>query len=262
MKILKQLALLTATLSIIACSNTVGNNIVNEKGQLVNKTLDWPELDDAYQPEGIFPNMNNLRSITKGMTKRELYNLVGRPHFSEMNGAQEWNYIMKFKKHDNTVKICQYKVLFDDDELAQSFFWLPKDCLKKPVEKLDLSADALFLFDLGGVEHIKDEGRAKLDKLANRVLKEKSVPKIHLIGHTDYLGKDEYNMKLSEQRAKSVKEYLIMKGVKADSITCDWKGENEPIKQCPTNLKKNALIDCLQPNRRVSVEITRDYQNK
>ncbi len=259
MKIMKQMALFALGLSIVACSNTVGNNVVNDKGQLENKTADWPKLDDASRPEGIFPNLNNLNSITKAMTKKELYNLIQEPHFSEMNGADEWNYIMKFRNPDGSVKICQYKVLFDDEELAQSFFWKPSNCLGKAVkkkEKFDISADALFPFDKGGVKDIKPEGKAKLDKLADRLLKEVNGVKLHLVGYTDYKGTEDYNMSLSEKRAKSVKAYLVSKGLKAEDITSDWKGESNPVKSCSTKLGKKALIDCLQPNRRVNVEVT------
>ncbi len=259
MKIMKQLALFTLGLSIVACTNTVGNNVVNDKGQLENKTMDWPRLDDATRPEGIFPNLNNLNSISRAMTKKELYNLIQEPHFSEMNGADEWNYIMKFRNSDGSVKICQYKVLFDDEELAQSFFWKPSNCLAKAVKKVDkfdISADALFPFDMGGLKDIKPEGKVKLDNLADKLLREVNGMKLHLIGHTDYKGTENYNMGLSERRAKSVKAYLVSKGLNAEDITLDWRGESQPIKSCSTQQGRKALIDCLQPNRRVSVEVT------
>lgn len=261
MRIVKYIALFVSVLSFVACTSTVGNNVVNDKGELENKTMDWPALDDASLPEGIFPNMQELGNIGKGMTKKEIYNLIERPHFQEMNGAREWNYIMKFRQIDNTVKICQYKILFDDDMLAQNFYWLPNDCLykeKPKVERFNLSADALFVFDKGSEEDIKEAGKMKLDNLAQTLIEEGNKAKVHLVGYTDYKGSEIYNMKLSQQRARSVKAYLIDKGLNADNITIEGKGEANPIKQCAKDLSRQEEIKCLQPNRRVSVTITRD----
>ncbi len=271
MKVLKQLALFVMALFLVGCTNTVGNNVVNDKGELVGDKLDWPKIEDAYQEEGIFPNMSNLENISKGMSKEELYYLIERPHFSEMNGADEWNYIMKFKKHDGSVKVCQYKILFDEDDRAQSFFWKPKNCLEKPVEKVVINsdtlfpvfpkADALFPSNMGSTEHIMQTGKEQLNELARKILKSKGNPKVLLVGHADFRGSYAYNMELSKKRALSVKNYLVSRGVNQNDIKCDWKGESEPVKECSSSLKGQALIKCLQPNRRVSVEITRDYLN-
>lgn len=265
MKILKQLALFSAALSIVACTNTVGNNVVNEQGYLVSDTLDWPELDDAYI-DGIFPTDFDLDIIREGMTKRELYKVLERPHFSEATFAKEWNYIMKFKKKNGDVKICQYKILFDKDELAQSFYWKPKNCLVKPIvkplkEKFDIKADALFPFDKGALEDIKPAGKQRLNKLARVIRKYGNSVRVHLVGHTDYRGDEDYNMALSEQRASSVKQYLVLQGLSPNIITYGWRGETQPIKNCSTKLPNEELIRCLAPNRRVSVEITR-YNRK
>ncbi len=254
MKLLKHIGLTVMVCSVVACTSTVGNNFVKADGTLKNSEIDWPSLEDASLPEGIFPNMANLAKIGPGVTKKDLYYLIERPHFSEMNSAKEWNYIMKFRQEDRSVKVCQYKVLFDDDMVAQSFYWLPEDCLN---EKFSLSADALFPFDLGGVEDIKPAGKAKLDKLAARLVKEGNKAKVHLVGHTDYLGSNAYNQALSEERADSVGIYLASQGVDADNITAEGRGESEPVKQCEKGSGREALIDCLEPNRRVTVEINR-----
>ncbi len=260
MKILKQVGLVGAVLALAACTSVTGHNKVTSEGKLENAdNISWPSLDSATRPEGIFPNLENLRKIGPGLTKKELYYLIERPHFYEMKGAREWNYIMKFRQPDFSVKICQYKVLFDRKGLAQDFYWLPAGCLqgqslKGKLEKFDLSADALFSFNRGGLKDIKPAGRDKLDALAQRLLQEGNVAKLRLIGHTDYIGSESYNMRLSKQRANSVAQYLVNRGVDAANIRTYGVGESQPVKQCfETN--KQALQDCLLPNRRVSVEI-------
>ncbi|MDG6881517.1 Outer membrane protein II [Phocoenobacter uteri] len=255
MKLLKLAGLTATALSVMACTNTL--NSIDRDGVLENpkyEDLYWPAIDDATQPEGIFPNLESLDHIGPGVTKKDLYYMIERPHFSEMNGAREWNYIMKFRQADRSVKICQYKVLFDKDEVAQNFYWLPKDCL---TEKFDLAADALFPFDKGAMKDIKAAGKVKLDKLAEHITSLGNKAKIHLVGHTDYLGNEMYNQRLSQQRSASVARYLETKGVNGANITTSGMGESQPVKHCSTDISRKALKECLQPNRRVSVEIVR-----
>ena len=72
-------------------------------------------------------------------------------------------------------------------------------------------------------------------------------------GHTDRIGTDAYNQKLSERRADAVRDYLVSKGVDKAKIETIGLGEKQPVVQCDQkNLK--ALIECLQPNRRVEVQ--------
>ncbi len=245
--------LMLGTLALTACTSTVGNNEISDSGNLTSGQLDWPAIKDATQPEGIFPNMENLHKIGPGLTKNDLYHLIERPHFSEMNGAREWNYIMKFRQEDRSIKVCQYKILFDKNKVARNFYWLPKDCLN---EKFDLSADALFPFNKGGITDIKPAGKVKLSQLAARLAKEGNKVKVHLVGYTDYLGNDNYNKELSKQRAISVGRFLISRGVAGSSIIAEGRGEADPVVTCQQQ-NRQQLIKCLAPNRRVTVEIKR-----
>ncbi len=271
MKNIKTLALIsTATLLLVGCTNTIGNNVVNDKGEFTNKTLDWPDINDSYTDGGIYPNLSNLNMVKKGMSRDNIYYLLDRPHFDEMNGADEWNYIFKFNELNGDVKTCQYKILFDENATAQSFFWKPENCYTKktisnevvvapvPValpKKVELAASALFDFNKGGFDNISQEGKASLDELASKVLSNENV-RLKVTGYTDYKGSDDYNIALSEQRAKSVKAYLVSKGINEQNIMTDWKGESEPVKtDCSTKLSKDALTKCLQPNRRVVIQI-------
>ena len=74
-----------------------------------------------------------------------------------------------------------------------------------------------------------------------------------ITGYTDRLGSDAYNQKLSERRAAAVKTYLSGKGIEANRLTAQGKGETNPIVTC-TETNKAQLIKCLEPNRRVEVE--------
>jgi OOP family OmpA-OmpF porin len=121
-------------------------------------------------------------------------------------------------------------------------------------KKFSFSADALFAFDKAV---LKPEGKVMLDGLVVD-LKSVNYDVIALTGHADRFGSDAYNMKLSVRRVNSVKEYLATKGIPVAKMTAEGKGESQPETK-PGDCKgpKNAkVIACLQPDRRVDVEVT------
>ena len=124
---------------------------------------------------------------------------------------------------------------------------------KPSADKIKLAADTLFDFDKAT---LKAEGRAKLDELAVKS-KQLKLEVILAVGHTDRIGSDAYNQKLSERRAAAVKTYLVSKGVEANRVYTEGKGKKQPVTGTTCNTVKNrkALIDCLQPDRRVEVEV-------
>ena len=78
---------------------------------------------------------------------------------------------------------------------------------------------------------------------------------INVNGHADRLGSERYNQKLSERRAAAAKAYLVSRGVDASKIATHGFGETMQVKSCPDIKNRKALIECLEPNRRVVVDI-------
>jgi OOP family OmpA-OmpF porin len=72
-------------------------------------------------------------------------------------------------------------------------------------------------------------------------------------GHTDRIGSEAYNMKLSQRRADAVRDYLVSKGVDKAKVETIAMGPKQPVVQCDQKNRKE-LIACLQPNRRVEVQ--------
>jgi OOP family OmpA-OmpF porin len=112
------------------------------------------------------------------------------------------------------------------------------------VEKISLRGDTLFDFDKSVV---KPEGKAVLDKLVQQA-KDLNLEVIVAVGHTDSVGTDAYNQKLSERRAAAVKAYLVSKGIAANRIYTEGKGEKSPVAD-------NKSKDGRSKNRRVEVEV-------
>jgi OmpA-OmpF porin, OOP family len=124
---------------------------------------------------------------------------------------------------------------------------------KPAAEKITVAADALFDFNKAV---LRPAGQAKLDELVSKAQAIK-LEVILAVGHTDRLGGDAYNQKLSEKRAAAVKEYLVAKGIEANRVYTEGKGEKQPVTgdKCKGTAKTKALIDCLQPDRRVDIEV-------
>jgi OOP family OmpA-OmpF porin len=129
---------------------------------------------------------------------------------------------------------------------------------KPAFEKVTIQAEALFDFDKAVV---RPDGKKVLDDEVVGKMKENPQVEVLLItGHADRIGSAKYNLKLSERRANAVKDYLISQGIAADRLETAWKGSTEPVVDCknvkgPANRHNKKLIECLQPNRRVVVEI-------
>lgn len=116
-------------------------------------------------------------------------------------------------------------------------------------ERYTLSASELFAFDSA----VLRTPHPKLDEIADVLGKNVDVSNVVITGYTDRLGSDKYNQKLSQQRADVVKGYLVNRGIASSRLSATGKGESNPVVTC-TDKKMTALIQCLEPNRRVEVE--------
>ena len=119
--------------------------------------------------------------------------------------------------------------------------------------KETISADALFDFDKAV---LRPEGRAKLDDVVARSGR-LALEVVIAVGHADRIGKAAYNQRLSERRGAAVKDYLVSKGIPANRIYTEGKGSNQPVTK-PGDCKgpkSPKVIACLQPDRRVDIEI-------
>jgi OOP family OmpA-OmpF porin len=123
-------------------------------------------------------------------------------------------------------------------------------------QNVSFSADSLFDFDSAAV---KPAGRGELDKLATD-LRGVDFDVIKVTGHTDRIGRQAYNQKLSSQRAEAVGSYLVSAaGIPAGKISAKGVNGADPVTkpgECVGTKVTQALIACLQPDRRVDIEVT------
>ena len=108
-------------------------------------------------------------------------------------------------------------------ELTQA---VPTAEVSRVGEGINMTFDASLAFKINSAE-ISDSYKKDLDAAAS-VFKSYEDTNILIEGHTDDTGSDEYNMALSEKRAKAVQEYLIAQGVDASRLTAKWYGETQP----------------------------------
>ena len=110
--------------------------------------------------------------------------------------------------------------------------------------KVTYAADAFFDFDKSV---LKAEGKAKLDDLIGKV-KGINLEVIIAVGHTDSVGVDAYNQKLSVKRSDAVKAYLVSKGIEKNRVYTEGKGEKQPVADNKTAAGRSK-------NRRVEIEV-------
>lgn len=125
------------------------------------------------------------------------------------------------------------------------------------IEKITLESDVLFEFDKA---ELRPEGQAKLDELA-RSAQGARVEQVVIVGHADRIASQKYNQDLSERRAEAVKRYLSARGVDEQRVQAQGRGEAQPVtgsdcaKMGPERGSNRKLVQCLQPDRRVEVEL-------
>ncbi|WP_064592321.1 OmpA family protein [Streptobacillus moniliformis] len=128
--------------------------------------------------------------------------------------------------------------------------------IKPQIKKIELSADALFKFDKYKLEDMLEKGKMEIQELVKKLSTDYvRLDRIDIIGHTDRLGSDSYNLALGLRRAQTVRSYLQELGV-TTPITVASKGKRDPKVKCPGTKATAKLKQCLLPNRRVEINLT------
>lgn len=264
-------------------------HVVSTVEKIDANTIEFKEPSKAWRDEGIFPNLEAIAKMQPGLTKQEVYTAFGKPHFSEgFFGVRQWDYIFKFNV-GSQIEVCQYQIRYAGDLTLSNTFWNRAECagfaldnkntkvvesepqiVEKVVEKLvdrvvekqitvnrlTLQGDALFGFGKSSMNDILPGGHAQLVRLAKSIKAEiHNIESIQVSGHTDRLGSDELNARLSLARANTIRDALIAQGVSASTFRTLGMGASKPIKTCP-GYQSDSVIACLQVNRRVEIDVS------
>lgn len=157
---------------------------------------------------------------------------------------------------DNTMLSVGVSYRFGQDDVAPVV--APAAPAPAPVvetKRFTLKSDVLFTFNKST---LKPEGQQALDQLYSQL--SSMDPKdgsVVVLGFTDRIGSEQYNQKLSEQRAQSVVDYLVSKGIPSNKISARGMGKSNPVtgNTCDSVKGRKALIDCLAPDRRVEIDV-------
>lgn len=286
-------ALLTACATGQSGSMSTSSKNDNNCRQQVGQSTDgkavevcFPDQGKAWLKNGTFVNVESLRRMNVGMNEDQVRELISYPHFNEgFFHPSVWNYVFNFRTGaGKEFMTCQYQVHYKDG-LSANMYWNKPGCadvlapkvaeVLRPVvpvaqpakagstvtvtvspERFRLSVDAVFAFDKSGSNDILAGGQAELDKLAANVKSQYGrIDLVTVTGHTDRLGSDVYNQALSTARAATVRDYLIAKGLPQTVVRSYGAGKLQPVVQCDDKMGRAELIKCLQPNRRVDIEI-------
>lgn len=244
-----------------ACTSTVSRHVAKDGSGA--ESIVFPDAGGARPKGGTFPNVESLRNIEPGVTKAQVQALIGTPQFKEgIWRVREWDYLFNFRRNGQVV-VCQYKVFFDANMMVGSVHWLPATCadLLEPAvasaltpsgEPLRLSTDVLFTF---GRFELTPQGRERLTGLQQQLRSASETQDIRVVGYTDRIGSDGYNLVLSQQRARAVRDFVVNGGIPSAAVQVDGRGNAEAVVECADNESREALIACLAPNRRVELSL-------
>lgn len=243
-----------------------------------DRSIHFPEKAKVIRllKADFYANESDLNNLRTGLNKDQVRLLIGNtPLLTNLMTDRTWHYIFKFRELDKPDIVCQYQIQFDEQmKVSGSYFDRPA-CVfhlqplpagtvsetEAPVvaplpanSQLSLPTNTLFGFNKSKLNDLPESVRNTLRSFAQQLKANLStLESITISGHTDRLGNDEQNLKLSTARAEAIKEFFVLQGIDADKIKTEGKGSSVSLVECKDTVR-TTLIDCLAPNRRVDIE--------
>lgn len=182
----------------------------------------------------------------------------------ELAARLEYQWVAKVGKVNQFADDVSYSPSIGSVSLGLSYRFgqgeqAPAPAVEVVNKKFALSSDVLFAF---GKANLKPEAAQSLDNLQQEISKVGTLSSVEVAGYTDRIGSDKYNLKLSQDRANTVANYLVSKSVSPDVIKAVGYGKANPVtgNTCDAVKGRKALIACLAPDRRVEVSVSGQHQ--
>ncbi len=240
--------------------------------------VSFPVRDASYRSDGIVVSRDTVQLLRPGLSKDQLRQLIGNPHFSEgLVGVRDWNYILKLPAGEGSLIECQLQLQFDDGSRLRSRHWQTQACATAGESMVALGAPAavvagaeplkdaqaatwseeelLFPFGRSAVSDLGAADRARLKALVARTASHAaSVQRIVVTGHADRIGSGQRKQWRSLDRAHAVAEAFLAKGIAPGVIEVVGRSDTAPLSACPQTSPAE-LRACLALDRRVSVTV-------
>lgn len=223
------------------------------------------ELRSDFLRPGSLTRLGNILKVCQGLSSEEVKTMLGSPVSMVKNGGESaffYDFIVPLNNTGSNL-VCQYKVVFKEGLATSEYGWRRDVCrdqykLIYPFSNHDkegkLILDSSLLFDFNSFS-ISDSGLDELGRIYNCLSMGFENPLIHIIGHADCLGNDDYNQQLSQKRALVVRQAFVDNGFDSENILVEGRGDSEPLVKCEDNYPFDLLKGCLAPNRRVQIRL-------
>lgn len=242
--------------------------------------VSFPVREASYRKEGVVVPGETVRLLQPGLSKDQVRQLIGNPHFSEgLMGVRDWNYVLSVPGGSAAPMDCQLQLRFDEQGKVTSTHWQNQACAvaagqpgaaasaqeqaaatttQAAAAKSEQWSESGLIFPFGRsrLDDLRAADRARLKALVARAARQPdAVERVVVVGHADRIGPVPRKQSRSLDRANSVAEAFVAKGIAPAVIEVVGRSDAEPLAACVSQQPLADQLACLAPDRRVSVTV-------
>ncbi len=261
------LAALATSAATVALAGPVVDSATPTYLAKIDPSVSFPDPSSSWSREGRFVSPKAIRMVAPGLSRPEVYSLIGVPMFNELfPGKKSWNYIFNFYTGVGDAFVqCQYQIRWHHGPMrVEDAYWQDAACAKfvadvppppppppppspPPVVQAPEAKTYIVYFPFDRSE-LTPEAAAVIRAAADYAHAGKGAHSA-IVGYTDTSGSAAYDEALSERRARAVADALGSDGVETTTLDVSWKGKTELAKPTADGVKEPL-------NRRATIVVT------